>query len=307
MNPILNASRKYPAVRSVVSVIVLVTIAAMLFSLEATTAAQQSSSAKAIVRHGLAVDGRIEGSVQQLAGEDTTLNDGGVITGDLLVPGTPTVHQNDNPSLGAVTQGEGGEQPANYEITLNGNSQLGRLVRRTDALTAPTVVAPPVAAGTRDVTLSDLDQSAGDFATVRDLTIEGAAGMVAVPPGTYRALTANSGGFVFGVAGSSQPAVYNLNSLTLNEGSQIQVLGPVVLTTGTGITINGPMGAASNPSWLNLKVAAGDVTLNSGSALYGAVLAGSGTITINRNSSLTGNIVCDRLTVNAGGLLRIVE
>jgi hypothetical protein len=230
------------------------------------------------------------------------------VTGDLLVPGTPTVRQDDSASLSGVAQGNGSEQPANYEVTLNGNAQLGRLVKRTDAVTTPTVTAPAAAGGTRDVTLSDSDQSAGDFATVRDLTLNGAAGMVVVPPGTYRSWVANSGsGFVLGIAGSTQPAVYKVDSLTLDEGSQLQILGPVVLTTATGITVNGPMGAASNPFWLNLKVAAGDVTINSGGVLYGILTAPSGTVTINRNSSLTGNLVCDRLTVNAGGLLRIVQ
>lgn len=270
--------------------------------------AQQSSSVRALVRHGFSVDGRIEGSVQQLSGEDTAINAGGVITGDLLVLGTPSVRQNDNPSLGGVTQGNGSEQPSDYEITLNANSHLGQLVKRTDAVEVTAVTGPAEAAGTRDVTLSDVNQSAGDFATVRDLTIGGDAQMVAVPPGTYRALTANSGtGFILGVAGSSQPAAYNLNSLTLNDGSQLQIVGPVVLTTATGVTLNGPAGAETHSLWLTLKVASGDVTLNSGSTLYAAVLAPAGSVTINENSSLIGNIVCDRLTVNAGGLLRIVQ
>jgi cytoskeletal protein CcmA (bactofilin family) len=269
--------------------------------------AQQANNAKAIVRHGFTVDGRIEGSVQQLSSEDTTLNDGAVITGDLLTPGTPTVRQHDNSSLGEVTQGSGSAQPADYEITLNGNSQLGHLVMRTDAIAVATVNTPAAASGTRDVTLSDANQSADDFATVRDLTLNG-GGMVAVPPGTYRAWIANNGGsFVLGVAGSSQPAVYNLDSLTLNDGSQIQVVGPVILTTATGVTLNGPAGAESNPLWLTLKVASGDVTLNGGSVLYAAVIAPLGAVTINGNSSQIGNVACDRLTVNQGGLLRVVQ
>jgi cytoskeletal protein CcmA (bactofilin family) len=271
------------------------------------TGAQQSNSAKAIVRHGFTVDGRIEGSVQQLSGEDTTINDGAAITGDLLTPGTPTLHQNDNPNFGGLAQGNGSEQPASYEITLNGHSQLGQLIKRTDAIGVAAVSAPPAASGTRDVTLSDVEHSAGDFATVRDLTLNG-GGMLSVPPGTYRTLIANSGGgFVLGNAGSTQPSAYNFDSLKLNDGSQLQVVGPVILTTASGVTLNGPVGAENNPLWLTMKVASGDVTLNGGSALYGVVTAPSGTITINRNGRLIGNIVCDRLTVNTGGLLRIVQ
>lgn len=98
-----------------------------------------------------------------------------------------------------------------------------------------------------------------------------------------------------------------MNSLTLNGGSQLQIVGPVVLTSATAVTLNAAMGSASNPLWLNLKVAAGGVTLNGGSALYGAVTAPSGTVTINGNSSLIGNVVCDQLTVNGNGLLRVIQ
>ncbi len=268
--------------------------------------AQQPNGPRAIVRHGFTVDGRIEGSVQQLSGEDTTINYGAAITEDLLAPGTPTLLQNDNPSFGGLVQGTGNEEPIGYQITLNGNSQLGQLIKRTDAITVTAVSAPPSSSGTRDVTLNDSEHSAGDFTTVRDLTLNG-GGMLSVPAGTYRTLTANSGGgFVLGVAGASQPSLYNLESLKLNDGTHLQVVGPIIIITKSGVTLNGPVGAENNPAWLTLKVASGDVTLNGGSALYGVVNAPSSTITINRNSRLIGNIVCDRLTVNTGGLLRIM-
>jgi hypothetical protein len=38
-----------------------------------------------------------------------------------------------------------------------------------------------------------------------------------LPPGSYGTFTANGGsGFIFGVAGATQPAVYNLQNLSLN-------------------------------------------------------------------------------------------
>lgn len=167
--------------------------------------AQQSGGSKAIVRHGFAINGRIEGSVQQLNGENTTLNGGGVLTGDLLVPGTPTVRQNGQPTFGGVVQGGGSAQPTNYQITLNGNAQLGHLVTRTDPVAMPSATPPPAATGTRDVTLNNSSQSPGNFATLRDLTLNGNVGLVTVSPGTYRRFTANGNtGFVFGLAGSSR-------------------------------------------------------------------------------------------------------
>ena len=273
-----------------------------------TAPAQQVAGAKAVVRHGFSLDGRIEGSVQQLVGENTTVNGGGVLTGDLLVPGVPVVRPNDASGLGGVTQGEGGEEPAGYEITLNGNASLGRLTRRTEPVAVPTVAAPPDATGTRDVALDSSDQSPGAFSTVRDLTLNADAGSVLIPAGSYRSLTANSGStFVLGVAGAVQPAVYSLDSLTLNGGSRLQVVGPVVLTVATVVSLSGAAGAENHPLWLDLRLASGGVTLNEGGALYGSVTAPSGTVTINGDAKLTGNVVCDRLAVNRGGLLQVIQ
>ena len=295
--------------RVLVSAALCIVIGCAVLTLTLTMRAQQSSGPRATVRHGFVLNGRIEGSVQQLSGEATTFNGGAVLTGDLLVPGTPTVVKNGNPTFGGVVQGSGSALPSNYQITLNGsNAQLGRLVTRTNPVALPTVAAPPNATGTRDVIINNAGQSAGDFSTVRDLTLNGSVGAVAVPPGTYRRLTGNgNSSFVFGVAGSSQPAVYNLNALTLNGGSKLEVVGPVLLTTATGLTLNAAMGSSAHPLWLDLRVAAGGVTLNGGSAIYGTVLAPSGTVSINGNSSLTGNVACDRLNMNGNALLRLLQ
>jgi hypothetical protein len=287
------------------AVCALVVCAALCLTL--TMLARQSSP-KAIVRHGLTLNGRIEGSVQQLVGEATTINGGGALTGDLFAPGTPTVKQNGHPTFGGTVQGSGSTQPSNYQITLNGNAQLGRVVTRTDPVAMPPVAAPPASTGTRDVTLNNSGQSAGNFATVRDLTLNGNVGTVAVPPGTYRNFTVNGGGAIaLGVAGASQPAVYNLNALTLNGNSRLDVVGPIVLTMASAVTLNASMGSSAHPLWLNLKVASGGVTLNGGGALYGSVTAPSGTVTINGNASLIGGLACDRLTVNGNGLLQLLQ
>jgi hypothetical protein len=54
-----------------------------------TTAPAQSTNLAVTVRHAPSLNGngRIEGSLQQLLGENATLNGGFTMTGDLLVPG----------------------------------------------------------------------------------------------------------------------------------------------------------------------------------------------------------------------------
>ena len=259
----------------------------------------------AIIRHAPTLNGRLEGSLQMLLGESLTLNGGAVVTGKLLVPGTPTVRTNGNPTFGGVIVGTGSTQPSNYTVTLNGNATLGNLVNRMDPLALPTVANPPNPTGTRDVTINQASQSIGDPATLRNLTLNGNVGMKAVPPGTYGTFIANGGsGFIFGVAGSTQPTVYNLQNLNLNGNSQIQIVGPVVLTLRNGTSINSSMGNTTNPQWLQLRIATNGFTLNGGSSFYGAVLAPNGTVIVNGNSTLRGSVAADRLTINGGGLLR---
>ena len=126
-----------------------------------------------------------------------------------------------------------------------------------------------------------------------------------LPAGTYRNITLNSNsGIKLGVAGQTAPSTYNLNSLTVNSNSQVQIVGPVILNLATGLTLNSNAGVLNNPEWLKVNVAAGGVTLNSNSSLYGSVLAPVGIVTINANSNLIGNVACKTLTINSNGLLR---
>jgi len=82
----------------------------------------------------------------------------------------------------------------------------GGNARVPDAGALPTVSAPPSPAGTRTVAIDSPGQSTGDFATLRDLTLNGNVGQFSIPAGTYGDFIANSGsGFTLGVAGATQP------------------------------------------------------------------------------------------------------
>lgn len=255
-----------------------------------------------LVRHApvLNSNARVEGSLWLLSGEDTTLNSNATIAGDLLVPGSPTVVRNSG-TLGSTVSGSGSAQPEGYRITLNSGANVSRLVTRTDPIALPAVATPPTPSGTRDVVVNQSGQSLGNPATIRNLTLNSGAGTVAVPPGTYGQWTANSNtSFVLGVAGASTPSVYNLQSLTLNSGSGLEVVGPVVLNLANGMSLNSIAGTSARPDWLVVNVAAGAVTLNSGSTLYGALRAPSSVVTLNSGSRLEGMLLVDRLVLNGG-------
>ncbi|MBI4749276.1 MAG: hypothetical protein HY774_12355, partial [Acidobacteria bacterium] len=268
-------------------------------------AKQEPNGGQAVSRRTPSINGRLEGSIQQLTPENVTLNGGATITEKLYVPGTPTVRRNGNPNFGGVIEGSGSAIPANYQVTLNGNATLGNLVNRTNPFALTPVPAPPTPTGTRDVSLNNPNDQIGDFATLRNLTLNGNAGTRSVPPGTYGNFTVNgSSVLIFGIANATEPAIYNLQGLTLNGGTQLQIVGPVTLTLRNGTNINGTIGNAANPQWLTLNVSNGGVTLNGGSQMFGKVNAPAGSVTV--NSRLTGNVICDRLTVNGGGVVTIL-
>ena len=261
-------------------------------------------STAVLVRHAPSLNGGLDGSLQVLLPETTTLNGNAWVSGDLLVPGTPSVQLNGHPTYAGTRDGAGAALPSNYTITLNGNAVLRHVVRRTDAATMPSVGAPPSPTGTRNVSLNSAGDSAGDFTTIRNLTLNGNAGTRTVPAGTYGTLTVNgNSGLILGVAGATTPAIYNLQGLTLNGNGTLQIAGPVVINLASGASVNSSLGDSGHPGWLAINIASGGLTLNGNVTVTGSVTAPNGTVTINGNSTLKGGVIADRLTINGNGLL----
>jgi hypothetical protein len=71
------------------------------------------------VLHAPTINGgaRIEGSVQQLRGENVSLNGNATLTEDLLVPGTPNIQVNGTPR-GRARRRQRTTAPAGYTVTL---------------------------------------------------------------------------------------------------------------------------------------------------------------------------------------------
>jgi fibronectin type 3 domain-containing protein len=262
----------------------------------------------ALVRHAPTIGGLLDGSVQVLLPESVSV--GGVISGDLLVPGLPTVSVNAQATYAGTVDATGSATPTSHSVALGSGAVLRHVVRRVDAIALPTIAAPPAPTGTRDVSLSTSSGSAGDFATLRNLSLSGSAGSVTVPAGTYGSFSASgSTTLVLGVAGATEPAVYNLQGLTLTGGATLQVAGPVVITLAKGPTLSGKAGAGTRPDWLLLQVASENVTVTtdgtfSGNVVcHGYIVAPTASITISGNAEVHGGTIADRLTINGNGLL----
>jgi hypothetical protein len=180
-------------------------------------------------------------------------------------------------------------------------------VRRTDPVPIPTVNAPLTPLGTRSVTLRNSSQSVGDFATVRDLTVQSGVGQIPVPAGAYGDFKASGdSGFTLGVTGASEPMVYHFQSLTLNTGAQLQVIGRVIIVLGNGFSTNGgTVGSSANPAWLTLNIFAGNLSINQGASVYGYVTVPAGVVTINGGGQLVGGLASDGLAINSNAWLRL--
>ncbi|PTY05044.1 hypothetical protein DB346_02215 [Verrucomicrobia bacterium LW23] len=265
----------------------------------------------AIVRHRPNLNSRIDGSVQMLLGEDVSLNWGGVITGDLLVPGVPQVTLNGQPpqiTYGGIKTGTGAETPTNFRLTINHGGGVRYLTTRIDPVTMPTVAPPANPTGTRSVSLNGPSDTTGDWATVRDLNCNASTGTLTVPPGVYGSFTINNQWTLKlgtapseGAPSATEPAMYEFQALNLNSQSvKIEVLGPVEIRLRNDLNTSATVGNEEHPEWLTLKVSNGGVGLNSGGKLYGHVVAPSGTVNINSGTVLKGTIKADQLNMYGG-------
>lgn len=268
--------------------------------------AQNTEPGTALVRHAPAISGTVEGSVQLLRAEDTEFAGKARITLDLLAPGTPEVRINGKPAYAGTRDGTGAAGPSNHRITLGGNASMRHVVRRTDAVALPVVVAPAPPAGTATLTITSANQPV-DWPTVRNLTLSGNSGNYSVPPGAYGDFTANAGnGFVLGLAGSNRPAVYHFQKLTLNGGARLLVAGPVVINLAQSLDSNGSLGSPDRPGWLRLNFHSGGLALNGSGMLWGYVVAPNGSVALGGGSTLVGGVSADRLTVSGNATLRLI-
>jgi rhamnogalacturonan endolyase len=162
--------------------------------------------------------------------------------------------------------------------------------------------------GTRSVSLNNASEPVGDWATLRNLTLNSNVGQIAVPSGAYGDFMANGGSsFTLGVAGAVEPSVYYFQRLTLNSQARIEVAGPVIVVVGASVSVNGgEIGNADHPAWLTFNINAGGLTLNGGANVYGYVSAPRGAVMVNGNCQIVGGLASDRLTINSGGRLRLL-
>lgn len=269
------------------------------------------------------INGTYIGSLILTSTQNFNMNSGSIIkAGNLYVRGTPTIDTNN----GGVIQGrqflsdgtevtpatdtrkivdlDGSIQPSNYTIRLNSGAVIeGKVFRRVDMFAAPTVAQPPSPSNGNNLNVNSPTPVAVNPAQFANVNLNNGAGEVTLLSGNFGSMNANSGTtFVLGTAGSTTPTVYNFQSLNLNGGAQLKIVGPVILTVHSNININGGviMGNPEHPEWLNLRIYSGNFSINSSAAAYADLTAPNSQVSL--NGTFRGSVVAQRLTINGNGV-----
>jgi type II secretory pathway pseudopilin PulG len=260
-----------------------------------------------------------------------TYNQNAVINGSLYVPGTPRVAQNSpfipqwTPANDAqfanriygIVEGQGPSPrvvdltgpvtPTNYVITFNNNSYItGKIFRRSEryTLTPLNVATFPPKTSSASLSLSGPVAGPLSASNVANVTLNTTSvGSVQLLPGTFGNMTANNNSkFVLGNAADPEtPVVYNFDSLTLNSGGDVVIVGRVIINLRNGFNLsNGAVfGNSDHPDWLQINVWNANVNVASGSSVYGRIFAPNNTIAFNNGSILNGSVSARTLELNS--------
>jgi hypothetical protein len=106
---------------------------------------------------------------------------------------------------------------------------------------------------------------------------------------------------VFGVAGAYRPARYDFASVELMGGSQIELAGPAIITAGTLGSVEGVIGRADIPGWLDLRVTGGDIKVPARGAIYGSLYAPKSAISLENDAVAEGWLAGESVAIERFG------
>jgi len=206
----------------------------------------------------------------------------------------PSVVTGNNGVVGAIVDLDGPATPDNYTITVENGARVGTVYRRItpvpempDAIVAPTGL------------------------TNRGTVLVGSKKSQALPGGQYASVSGgNNSTITLGTAGATVPDVYYFENLSLGNGVNVKLVGPVIVYLKAPITIqnNVVMGNVSNPAWLQIKVIEADsedsdiFEVGNNGTLYAQVLAPDSQVRFSNNSTFNGGVTADYLDLVNNGL-----
>jgi hypothetical protein len=117
--------------------------------------------------------------------------------------------------------------------------------------------------------------------------------------GTYGSVKITGGTTHLGVAGSTTPAIYTMNSLSLSGGGKIDIVGPVVINinySGNGTAVNLGGNGFVNDTYVasNFVInygGPGNLNVNGGSAAFAVINAPNANVTLSGGSNFFGQVL----------------
>jgi RHS repeat-associated protein len=259
----------------------------------------------AISRHYPSLNGgRIEGNLRVNSGENIAINSMFQLTGDLYTVGTPNIIVNSGASYGGLVDDGGTTTPTGYPLTLNSGFVMpGKIHKRANALTLPTMPSVPAASGTRTVninTAADVS-TIGTWSTVKDLNVTPGGLTINVPPGNYGTFSINGTSQLKFTAGT-----YNFaGTINLNAGSTIQTTGAVTINIAQNFNLNGGFvtGTNTQPGDVLVNIIGTSCSFNNASSVTGSVRAPNANVNFNGTGTVTGQVIANYLNMNGGKIV----
>ncbi|MBE2181747.1 MAG: type II secretion system protein [Chthoniobacterales bacterium] len=241
--------------------------------------------------------------------------------GNQVIPAT-------EPASPRVINLNGSVNPTNYHILIQDSAKIeGKIFRRITPPSLPTVSNP----GTKSNNVSrsyhswTLDPTnPGRYSTTVDPTVNSGVTLTTnaslkLLPGNYGTVSAsNNGRLVLGDAANPDTVqYYSFESLQVNGGAGIEVVGKVVVTIKYGSTMrvdnNGFFGNSAHPEWLQLNVystaaasaSTQHVLIASTGAFYGQINAPKGLVTIQENTIFNGSVTAYKLQMTGSAGVNI--
>ena len=192
----------------------------------------------AVTHEAPKIEGLLAGDLYQLEADSVKLKKDARIEGTWYVPGTPKlVLKGGTLQSGSIVEGDGSPKPSNYEIKLEDDSFVERIVNRTRLSDLPEVGPVMPASGIRKVDIEKPTDTIGNPSTIKDLRLHLQEGkkkdkgsdnqgiQIYLPAGAYGKLSVHDDStLVLGTAGAVEPEVYSFDELDVKESGQIEVV-----------------------------------------------------------------------------------
>lgn len=187
------------------------------------------------------------------------------------------------------------------EGTVQGKTSVAIQGGQTSPTALPRLKAARKSAGTRALVIGGSDPVAkGDFASANDVAIRYTFQPVDLPPGAYGRLVVQGSRVVLGEAGAMRPSRYDFAAIEVTDGGRIDLAGPVIVTTDGFDKMDGVVGRADLPEWLDLRISGRPLTIGARSEVHGSLYAPESIVKLQPRSRVHGWVVGDDVRVERG-------